>query len=118
MDSRIWAERLSEVPRSRGKFQGQTCPGSRPDPTQPGDKRAGPRRAPLGLGTGPHLGMVQRRTSRRGGPLLREKAGDRQGGWVLGGEQMSAEAWVWSAGVLGEGLGRRQVCLGLSPPFS
>lgn len=77
-----------------------------------------------GLGTGPHLGMVwrvQRLQDEQGrwpAPKLEEKAGDgdRQGGRVLRGEQIRAEAW--SSGVLGEGLGRRQVCLGLLLPFS
>lgn len=60
-----------------------------------------------GAGAGPHLGMVRRvqrlqdEQGRRPSPKREEKARDRQGGRVLRGEQIRAEAW--SSGVLGEG---------------
>lgn len=75
----------------------------RPHPGDGGEGRA----TVCTQGLGPGLtwgwcgGSKGCRTSRGGGPLLSEKAGDRQGGRVLRGEQIRAEAW--SSGVLGEG---------------
>lgn len=75
----------------------------RPHPGDGGEGRATVCTQGLGPGLtwGWRGGSKGCRTSRGGGPLLSEKAGDRQGGRVLRGEQIRAEAW--SSGVLGEG---------------